>query len=62
MRPGPSRSAAPAEQTVTVAGTEAAGAVLPHLARQLIALHAQRADIAGRAWALAGGPPSLARS
>ena len=48
-------------QTVTVAGTDAAGAVLPHLARRLIALHAQRADIAGRAWALAGGPPSLAR-
>ena len=50
------------KQTVTVAGTDAAGAVLPHLARQLIALHAQRADIAGRVEALAGGPPSLARS
>ena len=50
------------KQTVTVAGTDAAGAVLPHLARRLIALHAQRADIAGRVEALAGGPPSLARS
>lgn len=34
------------EQTVVVVGTEAAGLVIPHLARQLIALHAQRADVA----------------
>ena len=33
-------------QTVVVAGTDAAAVVLPHLARQLIALHAQRADVA----------------
>ena len=36
------------KQTVTVAGTDAAGVVLPHLARQLIALHTQRADIAAQ--------------
>ena len=35
-------------QTVTVTGTEAAGTVLPHLARRLIAPHSQRADVA--AW------------
>lgn len=35
-----------ARQTVTVTGTEAAGIVIPHLARQLISLHAQRADVA----------------
>lgn len=34
------------EQTVTVVGTDAAGLVIPHLARQLISLHAQRADVA----------------
>jgi len=34
------------EQTVVVAGTDAAGLVIPHLARQLISLHAQRADVA----------------
>ncbi|MCG3056890.1 IS110 family transposase, partial [Escherichia coli] len=33
-------------QHVTVVGTDLAGMVLPHLARQLIALHAQRADVA----------------
>lgn len=33
-------------QTVTVTGTEAAGFVIPHLARQLISLHTQRADVA----------------
>ncbi|WP_461635047.1 transposase [Glutamicibacter soli] len=33
-------------QTVTVVGTEAAGLVIPHLARQLIALHALRTDVA----------------
>ena len=42
---------------MTVAGTDAAGAVLPHLARQLIALHAQRADIAGRVEALVEAHP-----
>ena len=50
------------KQTVTVAGTDAAGVVLPHLARQLIVLHTQRRNIAAQAWVLAGGPPSLARS
>ena len=42
---------------MTVAGTDAAGAVLPHLARRLIALHAQRADIAGRVEALVEAHP-----
>ena len=31
---------------MVVAGTDAAAVVLPHLARQLIALHSQRADVA----------------
>ena len=39
-------------QSVTVAGTDAAAVVLPHLARRLIAPRAQRADIAAQA----GGP------
>ena len=39
-------------QSVTVAGTNAAATVLPHLARQLIAPRAQRADVAAQA----GGP------
>ena len=34
---------------MVVAGTDAAAVVLPHLARQLIALHAQRADVATQA-------------
>lgn len=34
------------KQSVTVTGTEAAGLVIPHLARQLLSLHAQRADVA----------------
>ena len=34
------------KQSVTVVGTDAAGLVLPHLARQLIALNAQRVDVA----------------
>ena len=34
------------KQTVTVTGTEAAGIVIPHLARHLTYLHAQRADVA----------------
>lgn len=33
-------------QSVIVSGTEAAGTVIPHLARQLLNLHAQRADVA----------------
>lgn len=37
-----------AKQSVTVAGTQAAGTVLPHLAQQLIALHAQRNDVAAQ--------------
>ena len=39
-------------QSVTVAGTNAAAVVLPHLVRQLISPRAQRADIAAQA----GGP------
>ena len=35
-------------QSVVVAGTDAAAVVLPHLARQLISLHAQRADVAAQ--------------
>jgi transposase len=35
-----------AKQTVTVTGTDAAGIVIPHLARQLLHLHVQRADVA----------------
>ena len=49
-------------QTVVVAGTDAAAVVLPHLARQLIALHAQRADVAAQAGDPGAGPPSCARS
>ena len=45
------------KQTVTVAGTDAAGVVLPHLARQLIALHTQRADIAAQVEALVEAHP-----
>lgn len=37
------------KQTVVVAGTDAAGVVLPHLAHQLAALHAQRNDVATQA-------------
>ena len=33
---------------MVVAGTDAAATVLPHLARQLISLHAQRADVAAQ--------------
>ena len=44
-------------QSVVVAGTDAAGVVLPHLARQLIALHAQRADIASQVEALLEAHP-----
>ena len=49
-------------QTVVVAGTDAAGTVLPHLARQLIAPRAQRADVATQAGTPGAGPPSCARS
>ena len=34
------------EQTVVVVGTDAAGLVIPHLAHQMISLHAQRVDVA----------------
>ena len=44
-------------QTVVVAGTDAAAVVLPHLARQLIALHAQRADVAAQVEALVEAHP-----
>lgn len=44
------------KQTVVVAGTDAAGAVLPHLARQLISLHAQRAEHRDRARGPGGWP------
>ena len=44
-------------QTVVVAGTDAAGTVLPHLARQLIALHAQRADVAAQVETLVQAHP-----
>jgi len=41
-------TAALAEQTVVVAGTNAAGTVLPRLAAQLAELRAQRADVAAK--------------
>ncbi len=44
-------------QRVTVAGTDAAAVVLPHLARQLIALHTQRADIAAQVETLVQAHP-----
>lgn len=44
-------------QTVVVAGTDAAATVLPHLARQLIALHAQRADVAAQVETLVQAHP-----
>ncbi|WP_309323838.1 hypothetical protein [Actinomyces stomatis] len=45
-------------QSVTIAGTNAAATVLPHLARQLIAPRAQRADVATQA-SDPGGRPTL---
>ena len=42
---------------MVVAGTDAAAVVLPHLARQLIALHAQRADVAAQVEALVQAHP-----
>ncbi len=44
-------------QSVVVVGTDAAGVVLPHLARQLIALHAQRADVAAQVETLVEAHP-----
>lgn len=44
-------------QSVVVAGTDTAGVVLPHLARQLISLHAQRADVAAQVEALVEAHP-----
>ncbi len=44
-------------QSVVVVGTDAAGVVLPHLARQLTALHAQRADVAAKVEALVEAHP-----
>ena len=44
-------------QTVVVAGTDAAATVLPHLARQLISLHAQRADVAAQVETLVQAHP-----
>ena len=44
-------------QSVVVAGTDAAAVVLPHLASQLIALHAQRADVAAQVEALVQAHP-----
>ena len=44
-------------QSVVVAGTDAAAVVLPHLARQLIALHAQRADVAAQVETLVQAHP-----
>ena len=44
-------------QSVVVAGTDAAATVLPHLARQLISLHAQRADVAAQVEALVEAHP-----
>ena len=49
-------------QSVTVAGTDAAAVVLPHLARQLIAPRAQRADVAAQAGGPGGWPTLLMRS
>ena len=41
---------------MVVAGTDAAAVVLPHLARQLISLHSQRADVAAQAGDPGGWP------
>src|SRR5699024_3300757 len=45
------------EQTVVVVGTNAAGTVLPHLARQLAALREQRADVSEQVEALVTDHP-----
>ena len=44
---------------MVVAGTDAAGTVLPHLARQLIAPRAQRADIAAQVETLVEAHPHV---
>ena len=44
---------------MVVAGTDAAAVVLPHLARQLIALHAQRADVAAQVETLVQAHPHV---
>ena len=49
-------------QSVTVAGTDAAATVLPHLARQLISPRAQRADVAAQAGGPGGWPTLFMRS
>ena len=46
-------------QSVVVAGTDAAAVVLPHLARQFIALHAQRADVAAQVETLVQAHPHV---
>jgi transposase len=55
-------------QTVVVAGSDAAGIVLPHLARQLRALHQQRDDVAAQVerlveahplWVILGSMPGV---
>ena len=43
--------------TVVVVGTDAAAVVLPHLARQLIALHTQRTDVAAQVETLVQAHP-----
>ncbi|GAB3260874.1 hypothetical protein GCM10027562_23970 [Arthrobacter pigmenti] len=48
---------AAAEQTVVVVGTDAAGTVLPHLARQVAALRDQKADVAAKVEALVEAHP-----
>ena len=47
---------------MVVAGTDAAAVVLPHLARQLIALHSQRADVAAQAGGPGGWPTLMCQS
>lgn len=44
---------------MVVAGTDAAAVVLPHLARQLISLHAQRADVAAQIETLVQAHPHV---
>ena len=44
---------------MVVVGTDAAATVLAHLARQLITLHDQRADVAAQVEALAGTHPHV---
>lgn len=45
------------EQAVTVVRTDAAGLVIPHLARQLISLHVHRADVAAHMEAMVEAHP-----